>query len=102
MKVFLGNLFLLFFCMLLAHRAFSFQDSTFESTSPKIGLVLSGGGAKGMAHVGVIRALEKAGIHPDFVVGTSMGSVIGGLYAMGYSADEIEQIIRSIDWDLII
>lgn len=55
-----------------------------------------------MAHVGVIRAMEKAGIRPDFVVGTSMGSVIGGLYAMGYNADEIEQIIRSIDWDLII
>ncbi|GAB2483106.1 patatin-like phospholipase family protein [Algoriphagus taiwanensis] len=64
--------------------------------------MLSGGGAKGMAHIGVLRAMEKAGIRPDYIVGTSMGSVVGGLYAMGYNADELEQIIRSIDWDLII
>jgi NTE family protein len=80
----------------------AFQQAKSPSDRPKIGLVLSGGGAKGMAHVGVIRAMEKAGIRPDFVAGTSMGSVVGGLYAMGYSADELEQIIRSIDWDLII
>lgn len=80
----------------------AFQEIQKSGDRPKIGLVLSGGGAKGMAHVGVIRAMEKAGIRPDFVVGTSMGSVVGGLYAMGYSSDELEQIIRSIDWDLII
>lgn len=80
----------------------AFQTTGLADNRPKIGLVLSGGGAKGMAHVGVIRAMEKAGIRPDYVVGTSMGSVVGGLYAMGYSADELEQIIRSIDWDLII
>lgn len=68
----------------------------------KIGLVLSGGGAKGMAHVGIIRAMEKAGIRPDYVVGTSMGSVVGGLYALGYNADELEKIIRGVDWDLTI
>ncbi|GAA0880623.1 patatin-like phospholipase family protein [Algoriphagus jejuensis] len=73
-----------------------------DTEPPKIGLVLSGGGAKGMAHVGVIRAMEKAGIRPDYVVGTSMGSVVGGLYALGYNADELEEIIRSIDWELII
>ncbi len=83
-------------------KAAAFQQKGESGDRPKIGLVLSGGGAKGMAHVGVIRAMEKAGIRPDFVVGTSMGSVVGGLYAMGYSADELEQIIRSIDWDLII
>lgn len=69
---------------------------------PKIGLVLSGGGAKGMAHVGVLRYMEKAGIRPDYIVGTSMGSVIGGMYALGYSADELEAIIRSSDWELIV
>lgn len=83
-------------------KASAFQQAKSPNDRPKIGLVLSGGGAKGMAHVGVIRAMEKAGIRPDFVAGTSMGSVVGGLYAMGYSADELEQIIRSIDWDLII
>jgi NTE family protein len=83
-------------------KGMAFQQAKSPANRPKIGLVLSGGGAKGMAHVGVIRSMEKAGIRPDFVVGTSMGSVVGGLYAMGYSADELEQIIRSIDWDLII
>lgn len=98
----LKTLCLLGFFVLVAHRSFSFQQDSSASPSPKIGLVLSGGGAKGMAHVGVIRAMEKAGIRPDYIVGTSMGSVIGGLYALGYSADELEQIIRAIDWDLII
>lgn len=68
----------------------------------KIGLVLSGGGAKGMAHVGVLKAMEKAGIKPDYITGTSMGAVVGGLYSLGYSADELEDIIRSIDWGLLI
>ncbi|WP_338221747.1 patatin-like phospholipase family protein [Algoriphagus sp. oki45] len=92
------------FCSLLGSwgEVFAFQNSNDPPRKTKIGLVLSGGGAKGMAHVGVIRAMEKAGVRPDFVVGTSMGSVVGGLYAMGYSPDEIEEIIRSIDWDLII
>ena len=61
----------------------------------KIGLVLSGGGAKGMAHIGVIRALEENGIPIDYIAGTSMGAVIGSLYAMGYSPDEMENLIRS-------
>ena len=61
----------------------------------KVGLVLSGGGAKGMAHIGVIRALEENGIPIDYIAGTSMGAVIGSLYAMGYSPDEMEDLIRS-------
>lgn len=63
----------------------------------KVALVLSGGGAKGLAHVGVIRALEENNIPIDYIVGTSMGGVIGGFYAAGYSADEIEQIATSED-----
>jgi NTE family protein len=73
-----------------------------KTEKPKIGLVLSGGGAKGLAHVGILKAMEKAGIRPDYIVGTSMGSVVGGLYALGYSADELEQIILNIDWELLI
>ncbi len=61
----------------------------------KVGLVLSGGGAKGMAHIGVIRALEENNIPIDYVAGTSMGAVIGSLYVMGYSPDEMEDLIRS-------
>ncbi|MCB0629429.1 MAG: patatin-like phospholipase family protein [Saprospiraceae bacterium] len=69
---------------------------------PKIGLVLSGGGAKGMAHVGVLKILEKAGICPDYITGTSMGSIIGGLYAIGYRADTLEQLILAQDWDEVL
>ena len=65
------------------------------SSAQKVGLVLSGGGAKGMAHIGVIRALEENDIPIDYIAGTSMGAVIGSLYAMGYSPDEMEALIRS-------
>ncbi len=68
---------------------------------PRIALVLSGGGALGIAHVGVIRALEQAGVQPDLIVGTSMGAVVGGLYATGYSADQLEQAVLGMDWQRI-
>lgn len=65
---------------------------------PKVGVVLSGGGAKGAAHIGVLKYLEEIGMPVDYVVGTSMGSIIGGLYAMGYSPDELEQLIANMNW----
>lgn len=64
----------------------------------KVGLVLSGGGASGMAHVGVLKALEENGITVDYIVGTSVGAFIGGLYAAGYSPNEIEQIVTSSEF----
>lgn len=64
----------------------------------KVGLVLSGGGAKGLTHIGVIRALEENNIPIDYVAGTSMGAIIGSLYAMGYSPDEMEEILKSDDF----
>ena len=64
----------------------------------KVGLVLSGGGAKGLAHVGVLKVLEENKIPIDYVVGTSMGGVVGGMYAAGYNADEIEQIVINPDF----
>jgi NTE family protein len=64
----------------------------------KLVLVLSGGGARGIAHIGVIRVLEELHIAPDLIVGTSMGSIIGGLYAAGWSPDEMEEIVQTIDW----
>lgn len=73
-----------------------------DTLRPKIGLVLSGGAAKGIAHVGVLKTLEEAGIRPDIITGTSMGSIIGGLYAMGYPADTLEQLILSQDWDKVL
>ena len=69
---------------------------------PKIGLVLSGGGAKGLAHIGILKAVDSAGLKVDYITGTSMGSIIGALYAIGYSADSIEKIARRIDWDLLL
>ncbi|MGB5474598.1 MAG: patatin-like phospholipase family protein, partial [Gammaproteobacteria bacterium] len=68
---------------------------------PKIGLALSGGGARGAAHIGVLRVLEQMQIPVDYIAGTSMGSIIGGLYASGMSPDEIEQAFKAIDWDHI-
>ena len=65
---------------------------------PKVGLVLSGGAARGLANVGVLKALEEQGIHIDAIAGTSMGAVIGGLYASGYKIDELEKLALGIDW----
>ena len=73
-----------------------------QGRRPKIGLALSGGGAKGMAHVGVLKVLEEVGLEPDYITGTSMGSIIGGLYAIGYSADEIGGIIETVDWSKVL
>ncbi|MDH4185722.1 MAG: patatin-like phospholipase family protein, partial [Nitrospira sp.] len=66
---------------------------------PKIGLVLGGGGAKGSAHIGVLKVLEELKIPVDYIVGTSMGAIVGALYASGLSAGELEKVLTSIDWD---
>ncbi|NRA48135.1 MAG: patatin-like phospholipase family protein, partial [Phaeodactylibacter sp.] len=73
-----------------------------QQKRPKVALVLSGGAAKGMAHVGVLKVLEEVGLEPDIITGTSMGSVIGGLYAIGYRADELEQLLLQQDWDQVL
>lgn len=64
----------------------------------KIGLTLSGGGAKGLAHIGVLKVLEKLGIKPDYITGTSIGAIVGGLYSVGYTPDEIEEILTDKKW----
>ena len=66
---------------------------TLHLNAQTVGLVLSGGGSKGVAHIGVIRALEEEGIPIDYITGTSMGAIIGGLYASGYSPDEMEALL---------
>lgn len=75
--------------------------SAAEGQRPRVALVLSGGGARGTAHVGVIRALEDLRIPVDLIIGTSMGSIVGGMYAAGYTADEIEEEFRLADWRTI-
>lgn len=69
---------------------------------PRIGLALSGGGARGLAHVGVLRELEAQRIPIDMVAGTSMGAVVGGLYASGLSPDEIEALVDTVDWEALL
>ena len=69
---------------------------------PTVALVLSGGGAKGAAHVGVISYLESIGMPIDLVMGTSMGGLVGGIYALGYDAPHLDSLIRSIDWDMVL
>ncbi len=71
---------------------------TLPGGRPRIGLVLSGGGAKGLAHIGILKAIDSAGIKVYAVTGTSMGSILAGLYAAGYSGDTLEKISKSIDW----
>jgi NTE family protein len=68
---------------------------------PKIGLALSGGGARGAAHVGVLQVLESLHVPVDYIAGTSMGAVVGGLYASGFTADELGQLLASLDWDVL-
>lgn len=68
----------------------------------KVGVVLSGGSAKGFAHVGVLKVLEEAGIPIDYIAGTSMGAVVGGLYAVGYSAEMIDSLINLQDWNYLM
>ncbi len=69
---------------------------------PKIGLVLSGGGAKGFAHIGVLKVIEEAGIKIDYIGGTSMGAVVGGLYAAGYNAVQLDSIFKATDFDELL
>ena len=71
-------------------------------TRPRVGLVLAGGGAKGGAHVGVLKVLEQLHVPIDCIAGTSIGSVVGGGYAAGMSADEIEHFVRGIDWKTVV
>lgn len=76
-------------------------DSAKQKTRPKIGLVLSGGGARGFAHIGVLKVLEENNIPIDYIVGTSMGSIIGGLYAIGETPEDIEKGVEGIAWDKV-
>ena len=68
----------------------------------KVGVVLSGGGAKGMAHIGVLKVIERAGIPVDYVVGTSMGAIVGGLYSIGYDANTLDSLVRCQDWRYLL
>ncbi|RPH56009.1 MAG: patatin, partial [Acidobacteria bacterium] len=85
-----------------AARAADIATEAGQRERPRIGLVLAGGGAKGGAHVGVIKVLEEQHVPIDCIAGTSMGALIGGGYAAGLPATELETFIRGIDWDSIV
>ncbi|PYC11783.1 patatin-like phospholipase family protein [Pseudomonas mosselii] len=86
----------LLYCLLLMLTSFTVLAA--EAARPKIGLVLSGGAARGLAHIGVLKALEEQGVRIDAIAGTSMGAVVGGLYASGYSIAELEKLATTLDW----
>ncbi len=89
---------LLFLCLFMVIQVGFGQ----ELSRPKIGLVLSGGGAKGLAHIGVLKVIDSLGIKVDYISGTSMGAVVGGLYASGYSAHQLDSIFSAIDVDALL
>ena len=77
-------------------------DNGLRDSRPRVGLVLGGGGARGAAHIGVLKELERLRIPVDAIVGTSMGAIVGGLYATGMDATELEQLVGSVDWALAL
>ena len=95
------RLWMLVVAVLLCCNVVAQQDSI-PAGRKKVGVVLSGGGAKGMAHIGVLKVLERAGIPVDVITGTSMGSIIGGLYAIGYNANSLDSVVRKQNWSYVI
>ena len=93
---------LLAICILISAAAQAQSQSTPQGQNerPKVGLVLSGGGAKGAAHIGILKYLEEIGLPVDYVAGTSMGSIIGGLYSLGYTPYELDTLISQLDWSI--
>ena len=89
--------YLLFLIFSIMTPVITAQEALPSKQDVKVGLVLSGGGAKGFAHVGVIKIMEEAGVRVDYIAGTSMGAVVGGLYAAGYNARELDSLLRSHD-----
>ena len=78
------------------------QDNNIQNKRPKVGLVLSGGGAKGLAHIGVLKVIDSLNIKIDYIAGTSMGAIVGGLYASGYNANQLDSIFSNIDVDALL
>ena len=93
---------LLLFAVVLMSSAMIAQNENTAVKRKKVAVVLSGGGAKGMAHIGVLKVIERAGIPIDIVTGTSMGSIVGGLYSIGYNANSLDSMVRVQDWSYVI
>lgn len=79
-----------------------FAQTNDSITRPRVGVVLSGGGAKGFAHIGVLKVIEESGLPIDYIAGTSMGSIVGGLYAIGYSPETMVRLVKEQNWDAVM
>ncbi|MEL6484663.1 MAG: patatin-like phospholipase family protein, partial [Bacteroidota bacterium] len=92
----------LYICGVLFCFLWAGTESLFaQDKDVKVGLVLSGGGAKGLAHVGAIKVIEESGVKIDYIGGSSMGAIVGALYASGYSAKELDSIFRTTDFSAL-
>ena len=96
MKKQLFSTLILSICILLPFSLYS------QEQRKKVGVVLSGGGAKGMAHIKALKVIEEAGIPIDYIAGTSMGAIVGGLYAIGYTPEQLDSMVRKQDWTFLL
>jgi len=98
-----SQLFITFLAVLFTSTSQNVHSTSVPETTPhdslKVGLVLSGGGARGIAHIGVLKKIEEAGIRIDYITGTSMGSIVGALYSIGYTADQLVELAKSRNWE---
>ena len=102
MKLFYKTLILLAITIFFSHDLEAQRKKAFSQEDVKVGVVLSGGGAKGVAHVGVLRMIEDAGVRIDFIGGTSMGAIVAALYSVGYSVDDLDSIIKVLDMSKMV
>ena len=93
-------IFILFLLVLISAKAQNQNDN--QENAPKVGLVLSGGGAKGLAHIGALKVIDSLGVKVDYIAGTSMGAIIGALYASGYSGKQLDSLFKEVDFDNLI
>ena len=101
-KIFMAIVLLCSFVAAVPQVVAQEKQEAADARRPSVGLALSGGGAKGAAHIGVLKYLVEQGIPIDYVAGTSMGSIVGGLYALGYTVEELEELISTLDWSQYI
>ncbi len=99
MRIFISFVFFIFLLQLSTFGANTYASEPIKVERPSIGLTLSGGGARGFAHIGVLEVLDSLGVKVDYITGTSMGSIVGGMYAVGYTAEEIKDFALSMNWE---
>lgn len=94
-----SSLFIFFLLFFFSFAGFSQNQQSITAKRPTVGLVMSGGGAKGFAYIGLLKVMHEAGLEVDYVAGSSMGSIVAGFYALGYHPDTMESVIRKQNWD---